>query len=90
VRVTGDTKAYRPVDNIKIDLTLQRWDSSRGQWVDVLSLGNATNYSSSIVSLSKEAKVLKGSYYRVWGIHRVMHGGVVEQNVSISTYVIVE
>ncbi|MCR2823738.1 DUF6147 family protein [Lederbergia panacisoli] len=90
VRVTGNTKAYRPVDNIKIDMTLQRWDSASGQWVDVLSLGSATNYSSSIVSLSKEAKVLKKSYYRVWGVHRVMHGGVVEQNTSISTYVFVD
>lgn len=90
VRVSGNTKAYQPVDNIKVDLTLQRWDSSSGQWVDVLSIGSATNNNSSIVSLSKEAKVLKNSYYRVWGLHRVMHGGAIEQNVSISTYVYVD
>ncbi|MCJ8009657.1 DUF6147 family protein [Lederbergia wuyishanensis] len=90
VKVSGNTKAYNPVDNIKVDLILQRWDSSSGQWVDVLNIGSATNYSSSIVSLSKEAKVLKNSYYRVWGIHRVMHAGVIEQQASISTYVFVD
>ncbi|MBS4197948.1 DUF6147 family protein [Lederbergia citri] len=90
VRVSGNTKAYSPVDNIKVDLTLQKWESSSGKWVDVLSIGSATNYSSSIVSLSKEAKVLKNAYYRVWGLHRVMHGGVIEQNTSISTYVYVD
>src|SRR5690606_22564924 len=90
VRVSGNTKAYSPVDNIKVDLTLQKWESSSGKWVDVLQIGSATNYSSSIVSLSKEAKVLKSTYYRVWGFHRVMHGGVIEQNTSISTYVFVD
>lgn len=85
--VYANTKAFRPVDNISVDMYLEKWESSKSQWVTVLPIGTTTNYYSSIVSTTKEVSVLKDHYYRLRVNHRVIHAGVVEEKTSISTYV---
>ncbi|MBS4208916.1 DUF6147 family protein [Bacillus sp. FJAT-50079] len=87
VRVSADTRAYRPVDRISVDMYLERWDSGKGQWVNVLFIGSATNYYSFFVSSTKDVNVLKDSYYRTKVIHHLVQAGISEQKTSISSYV---
>lgn len=87
VRVSGNTKSYSSVDKITVNLYLQRWDDSKEQWVDVLSVGGASNYNSSVVSNSKEVGVSSGYYYRTRAQHIVSNSGVLEQSNSMSSYI---
>ncbi|WP_258881735.1 DUF6147 family protein [Paenibacillus sp. sptzw28] len=89
VTVSGNTKAYFPVDSIAVDLYLQRWDASKGQWVDVLYVGEFKNNNSSVVSGSMDVNVVSGYYYRTHSYHWVSEGGTVEQNHSYSSYIYV-
>jgi len=86
-RVQGNTKAYIAVNSIKINLYLQQWNPSKGQWADILSLGSATNYNSNLVSYSKGAKVASGYYYRTRSQHNVVHNGIIEQFTSVSNQI---
>ncbi len=87
LKVSGNTKAYTPVNTIKVDLYLQQWNSSKSQWVDVLAIGPATNYSSDFISYSKQAKVISGYYYRTKALHHIIHNGTIEQFTSISNQI---
>ncbi|MFK4997554.1 DUF6147 family protein [Bacillus sp. N9] len=88
VRVSAETRAYRPVDRISVDMYLERWDSTKGQWVNVLFIGSATNYYSFFVSSTKDINVVKDSYYRTKVIHHLVHAGVREQKrVSLLMYI---
>lgn len=89
VTVSGHTKAMSSVDTIAVDLYLQRWDSSKGQWVDVIRVGEFLDYNTSVVTGGKDVNVVSGYYYRTRAHHWVNEGGTVEQDYSYSTYIYV-
>ena len=73
VRVSGSTRAYQSVDEIKVTLQLQRLVGS--QWVTVYTLGPKTAYNTYTVSNARTYSVSGGYYYRVYGSHVVIEGG---------------
>ncbi len=90
VTVGGSTRAFSVVDSIAVRIHLQRWDASRGVWVDVLSLGEAKKSNQQSVSISRGTTTARGQYYRARAVHTVNHKGKVEQSSSFSTYVYVD
>lgn len=90
VTIGGKTSAYSSVDTVAVDLYLQRWDSSKGQWVDVIHVDEFKDYNASIVTGSKDVNVVSGYYYRTRAHHWVNEGDVVEQNNSVSSYIYVK
>ncbi|WP_203247410.1 hypothetical protein [Sporosarcina beigongshangi] len=89
LRVSGSTNAYIPVNTIKVVLYLQQWNPSQSKWVDVLTIGPATNYGSSSVSYSKQAQVIRGYSYRIRAQHETIHNGIIEKLTSISNQIYV-
>ncbi|MEK3890543.1 DUF6147 family protein [Bacillus sp. FSL K6-3431] len=87
LKVSGNTKAYTPVDKITVDLYLEQWDSSSSKWKTVLSIGETSNFYSTIVSTGKEVQVVKSYYYRLRANHRVVKAGKSETKTSVTGYV---
>jgi hypothetical protein len=90
VTVGGKTSAYSSVDTIVVDIYLQRWDSSKGQWVDLAHAGEFKDYNTSLVVGSNDTNVPGGYYYRTRAHHWVNEGVVIEQSNSVSTYIYVD
>lgn len=90
ITVSGNTTAYSSVDTIAVNLYLQRWDSTKGQWVDVVYMGEFKDYNTSVVSGGKDVLVVAGYYYRTRALHWINEGGTVEQGNSTSTYIYVD
>lgn len=89
VMVTGSTEAYRPVSTIGIDLYLQRWDASKGRWVDVVHAGEFKRYNTHYIYDGIGIQVVRGYYYRTRALHWVVHNGTVEQVSSYTSYIYV-
>lgn len=87
VHVSGYTSSYSSSDVIGITLYLQRWDSSRGQWVDVANLGDTSRPNTSFVATGKDVTIVKGYYYRTRAVHWVTKSGVLEKANSLTTYI---
>lgn len=87
VAISGTTKAFESVDTIAVDLYLQRWNASTGQWVDVLHVGENKNYNSTIVYESANINIVSGYYYRTKGHHWINEGGTIEQDDSYTSYI---
>ncbi|WP_342507992.1 DUF6147 family protein [Sporosarcina sp. FSL K6-2383] len=89
LRVSGSTNAYISVNTIKITLLLQQWSPAQSKWLDAVTIGPESNYSSNSVSYSKQVKVSAGYSYRIKAQHDVIHNGVFERLTSISNQVYV-
>lgn len=90
LRVSGSTNAYVPVNTIKVTLLLQQWSPSQNKWLDAVTIGPSTNYSSNSVSYSKQVKVNPGYSYRIKAQHDVNHNGVFERLTSVSNQIYVD
>jgi hypothetical protein len=90
ITVGGKTSAYSSVDTVAVDVYLQRWNSSTGQWGDVAHAGEFKDYYTSLVAGSNDTNVPGGYYYRTRAQHWVNEGGVIEQSNSVSTYIYVD
>lgn len=71
----GETRANQSVSEIKVEITLQRWNGLI--WVDLVSYDNEESYSKR-VTVSKVVTVPAGHYYRLAGRHTVRHNAVTE------------
>lgn len=90
LRVSGITNAYIPVNTIKVTLLLQQWSPSQNQWLDAVTIGPETNYTSNSVSYSKQVKVSSGYSYRLKAQHDVIHNGAFERLTSVSNQIYVD
>jgi hypothetical protein len=84
IQVSGSTHAYTSVSTIRVALYLQQWNPAQSKWVDVLTLGPASNNNTNLISYSRQVNIVKGYSYRVKAQHDVIHNGVIEQLTSIS------
>jgi hypothetical protein len=89
LRVSGSTDAYVSVNTIKVTLLLQQWSPSQNKWLDAVTIGPGTNYSSNSVSYSKQVTVSPGYSYRIKAQHDVNHNGVFERLTSVSNQIYV-
>jgi len=89
LRLSGSTDAYVPVNTIKVTFLLQQWSPSQNKWLDAVTIGPSTNYSSNSVSYSKQVTVSAGFSYRIKAQHDVMHNGAFERLTSISNQIYV-
>lgn len=89
ITVGGKTSAYSSVDTVAVDIYLQRWNSSTGQWGDIAHAGEFKDYNTSLAVGSNDTSVPGGYYYRTRAHHWVNEGGVIEQSNSVSTYIYV-
>ncbi|MFJ7934022.1 DUF6147 family protein [Sporosarcina sp. NPDC096371] len=87
LKVSGNTSAYTSVDTIRVTLYLQQWNPSKKQWVDVLTVGPATNYRSNSISYSKQVNVISGYSYRIRAHHDIIHNGITERLTSVSNQI---
>lgn len=87
VIVSSRTSAYNPVDTIGLVLYLQRWDASKGRWVDVVNLGELKAVKQSYVQMNRQVTIVKGHYYRTRSINYVIHNGKLEQGQCVSSYI---
>ncbi|RKD27091.1 hypothetical protein BEP19_00525 [Ammoniphilus oxalaticus] len=89
VTVSGSTRAYSSVNTIGIDLYLQRWDESKGKWIEIGYIGEFKNINSSIVTAEKKTNIVSGYYYRTRAYHWINKGGLIESDNTYSTYILV-
>ncbi|MCJ7840061.1 DUF6147 family protein [Lederbergia sp. NSJ-179] len=86
VTASANTTARTSVDVIGVRITLQKWDTQKGAWINLSNLGEYKSYGSSIVSGQQKVTVAKGRY-RISCFHWVQKGSKVESASSISTYI---
>lgn len=89
LRVSGSTDAYAPVNTIMVTLLLQQWSPSQNKWLDAVTIGPSSDYSSNSVSYSKQVTVSAGYSYRIKAQHDVLHNGVFERLTSVSNQIYV-
>lgn len=89
LRVSGSTDAYVPVNTITVTLLLQQWSPSQNKWLDAVTIGPSSDYSSNSVSYSKQITVSAGYSYRIKAQHDVLHNGVFERLTSVSNQIYV-
>ncbi len=87
--VGGNTKAYMVVDTIRVETYLQRWNSTKSKWEDVLAVANKVDFGKSFLTSTKEVKIVRGYYYRTRAVHRINHKGVLEISNSMSQHIFV-
>lgn len=87
ITVSGAVRAYIPVDTIGVITYLQRWDASKGQWVDVIKVGEAKAVKQSSVQVNSLVTIVKGQYYRTRTTNYVIHKGTLEQSQCVSSYI---
>lgn len=90
VTVDGETRSNAKVDRVAVNLYLQRWDTTRGVWVTVTSIGGFTEYNASMVKGGNKVNVESGYYYRTLAHHRVIHNVKVEQAYSNTSSIYVK
>lgn len=73
----GRTTAYKFVEEIGVQLTLQRWTGS--YWTSVYVSSAATTNNVNMITTSDVTSGLKGYYYRVVATNWIKHKGVHEE-----------
>ncbi len=89
VKVSGDTEAISMVDSIGVDLYLQQWNSSAGQWADVAFVGSFHTSNATYIAGSADVNVPTGYYYRTRAEHWIIESGTKQQSDCYSSYILV-
>lgn len=74
VTLKGYSQANRIVDEIYVELYLQKWNGS--SWQTVSNVYRKTANNDIYVSQSKNISVQKDAYYRTLSYHQVIHNGI--------------
>lgn len=83
----GSTEAYSNVEEIGVDITLQRWTGS--EWKDEVTK-SFSEYDRRFIDAGFEYNVDAGYYYRVKTTHWVIESGSYEEGSKISGYILVD
>ncbi len=89
VEIRGFTDTLGAVEKVAIRLTLQYWDQTNLEWVDVAYAGEWFNLNSSTVTASTSYYVTTGQYYQTKAYHYAIDGSIIESKTSYSGYVYV-